>query len=110
MDFLSWNHEASEKPLKQIPLTVFSGFLGAGKTTVLNKVLSASTDQKYAVIVNDLGEVNVDASLIKTEVKEIDGKISGFVELQGGCICCTIETDLLDALLEVWQRFEPDIF
>ncbi len=107
MDFLSWNHDASAKPISQIPLTVLSGFLGSGKTTVLNRILSAPNSRKSAVIVNDLGEVNIDASLIKSAVKQIDGAISGMIELQGGCICCTIQTDLLDALLELWQRFDP---
>lgn len=108
MDFLSWKPDSSNKPISPVPLTALSGFLGAGKTTVLNKILSASASQKFVVIVNDLGEVNIDAALIKSAVNHISGPISGMIELQGGCICCTIQTDLLDALLELWQQFDPE--
>jgi len=103
-----WNPEASEEPMTQIPVTVLSGFLGAGKTTVLNTILAAAGTRKIAVVVNDLGEINIDASLIKSAVKEVDGALAGMLELQGGCICCSIQTELLDALLELSQRFQPD--
>ena len=108
MSFLMWNPDLEDKPTTQIPLTILCGFLGAGKTTLLNKILATSTSQKIAVIVNDLGEVNIDASLIKSAVKEEDGAIAGMLELQGGCICCSIQTDLLDGLLKVSQRFQPE--
>lgn len=101
-----WNPDVADKSTTQTPVTVISGFLGAGKTTLLNRIL-ASTSQKIAVIVNDLGEINIDASLIKNAVNEQDGVITKMLELQGGCICCSIETDLLDALLELRQRFQP---
>lgn len=103
-----WNPEISEMPTTRIPVTVLSGFLGAGKTTVLNRILAESASRKFAVLVNDLGEVNIDASLIKNAVKNMDGPIAGMLELQGGCICCSIQTDLLDALLELSQRFQPE--
>ena len=108
MSFLFWNPDPSEQRPAPTPVTVLSGFLGAGKTTVLNHILSASGSQRIAVIVNDLGEINVDASLIKTAVKKAGGAIAGMLELQGGCICCSIQTDLLDALLELHQRYAPD--
>jgi len=108
MSFLFWNPPESEKPARQIPVTVLSGFLGAGKTTTLNRILAGSASRKFAVVVNDLGEINIDASLIKNEVKEVDGAIAGMLELQGGCICCSIQTDLLDALLELWKRYDPE--
>lgn len=103
-----WNPEDSDIPKKKIPVTVLSGFLGTGKTTVLNNILANSDSHRFAVLVNDLGEVNIDAALVKGAVKDMDGAIAGMLELQGGCICCSIQSDLLDALLELSQQFEPD--
>ena len=108
MSFLAWNPEGEDRPKTQTSMTVLSGFLGAGKTTLMNRILRASASRRIAVIVNDLGEVNIDASLIKNTVKEMDGAITEILEMQDGCICCSIQTDLLDALLELWQRFQPE--
>ncbi|QCS43336.1 GTP-binding protein [Natrinema versiforme] len=74
-----------------IPVTVVSGYLGAGKTTLINHVLSNPGDRRVAVIVNDMGEVNVDAELIARENDE-----DGIVDLSNGCICCRLQGDLLE--------------
>ncbi|WP_137291436.1 GTP-binding protein [Natronorubrum halophilum] len=94
-------------PDNSIPVTVLSGILGAGKTTVLNHVLRESGDRELAVLVNDMGQVNVDAELV-AESSDIADEDEELVELSNGCICCELRGDLLDAIGELTREREFD--
>lgn len=105
---MSHSHSATSDKDSRTPVTVLSGFLGAGKTTLLNHILRQAASQRIAVLVNDLGDVNIDASLIRNATVQMDGPIGGMVELTGGCICCSIQTELLDALLHLRATYAPE--
>ena len=92
---------------KEIPVLLLTGYLGSGKTTLVNRILSNKRGIKFAVIVNDLGEVNIDADLIQ-KGGIVNKKDDSLVSLQNGCICCTLKTDLIEQLFELVksQRFD----
>ena len=93
--------------IKEIPVLLLTGYLGSGKTTLLNRILANEKGIKFAVIVNDIGEVNIDASLIESGGVVGQGDDS-LVALQNGCICCTLKMDLVKQLSDIanMERFD----
>ena len=85
---------------KNIPVNIVTGFLGAGKTTVLTHLLNNREDKKVAVIVNDMSEINIDKSMVENEVS-LSRQEEKLVEMSNGCICCTLREDLLMQVREL---------
>lgn len=93
--------------IKTVPITLITGYLGSGKTTLINHILRNSKNHKMAVIVNDIGEINIDAELIEKE-GVVSGKDENLVALQNGCICCTLKKDLIEQLADLVQSQKYD--
>lgn len=86
-----------------IPVTILTGFLGSGKTTLLNRLLAANPNKRFAIIENEVGEINIDSSLIR------ENKNAGVYELTNGCICCSINADLgiaLNSIIVSGKKFD----
>ena len=92
---------------KEIPVLLITGYLGSGKTTLLNHILTNEEGVKFAVIVNDIGEINIDAELIQREGIVSRGDLN-LVAMQNGCICCTLQNDLVQQIYQLlkMERFD----
>ena len=90
-----------------IPITLITGYLGSGKTTLINHILKNSNGKKMAVIVNDLGEINIDAELIQ-KGGVVSSKDDNLVALNNGCICCTLKKDLIEQLADLVNSHKFD--
>lgn len=93
--------------IQEIPILLLTGYLGSGKTTLVNRILTNERGIKFAVIVNDIGEVNIDATLIE-QGGVVGKKDESLVALQNGCICCTLKMDLIEQLRDIMRmrRFD----
>jgi len=93
------SHPILDIPKQGMPVTIITGFLGSGKTTLLNQILKNKNDLKVAVLVNEFGDINIDSQLLVSLDQDM-------VELSNGCICCTINDGLVDAVYRVLEREE----
>jgi G3E family GTPase len=99
MQTLTSVSQAMDAPKQGLPVTIITGFLGSGKTTLLNHILTNQQGLKTAVLVNEFGEIGIDNELVVSTDENM-------VELSNGCICCTINSDLVDAVYKVLERDE----
>ena len=86
--------------MNETPVLLLTGYLGSGKTTLVNRILANRKGIKFAVIVNDIGEVNIDADLIEKD-GVVGKRDDSLVALQNGCICCTLKMDLVEQLRDI---------
>src|SRR5271165_3926798 len=88
-------------PRKVIPVSVLTGFLGAGNTTLLNYILKEQSDYRFGVIINEVGEIGIDGKLVETQTEDI-------LEMSNGCICCTVRKDLVKGIQKLLKKDHLD--
>lgn len=93
--------------MHKIPVTIITGFLGAGKTTLLRHLLQNSQGKRIAVVVNEFGEVGIDGELLKScQICDDDGEVDNIIELNNGCLCCTVQEEFYPTMQELLKRKE----
>jgi len=105
--FLGWEPESIDCEEEKTPITLISGFLGAGKTSLLTHLLEESPRGKFGLIINDVGDVNLDAEQVRRQFPNGGGRIDLLKELSLGCICCTMGAALADALVYMHEESFP---
>ena len=106
LSFLTWQPEKRE-PEDRVPVTILTGFLGSGKTTLLKHLVEERHKERFALVINDVGDVNIDAEELRQQASGEQSSVEMISELTQGCICCSIGNELADAMAAAARRLDP---